>query len=131
MPITVTEPVTEGFPFFAGNMKLKQTITLENPNISLRMSGNWQAAYITVNGNYAGKLVYNRTLDISKYAVIGNNTIEVELIISNRNLLGPHHLKGDGSTDFVSPWCFEMGGTWHNGESDSYTDRYSFLLIDC
>ncbi len=131
MPVTVTEPVTEGFPFFAGNMTLKQTITLENPNISLRMSGNWQAAYITVNGNYVGKLVYNRTLDISKYAVIGNNTIEVELIISNRNLLGPHHLKGDGSTDFVSPWCFEMGGTWHNGESDSYADRYSFLLIDC
>lgn len=131
MPKTVTEPVVEGFPFFAGGMKLKQTISLTNTNISLRMNGNWQVAYITVNNNYAGKLVYNRTLDISEYTVIGDNILEIELIVSNRNLLGPHHLKGDGSTDFVSPWCFEMGETWHNGESDSYADKYSFLLIDC
>lgn len=92
MPKNVTEPTIEGFPFFAGSLKLKQEISLENTKINFRIDGTWLIAYVKINGNYVGKMLYNRTLDISDFAVLGKNTVELELIISNRNLLGPHHI---------------------------------------
>lgn len=131
MPETVTEPVTEGFPFLNGSIKLKQNIYLDNKNTKLRFSGNWQAVYVNVNGEYAGKLVYERGLDISEFAVVGNNEIEVEFVISNRNLLGPHHLAGSGCLFSVSPYCFELTNSWVDGKSDIYADRYALLKLDC
>lgn len=131
LPKTVTEPVIEGFPFFAGTLNLKQTITLDNPKVNLRLHGTWQIAYLRINGKEAGKLVYETTLDISNYATTGENIIELTLIISNRNLLGPHHLMGSGDTWGVSPWTFEFTGSWKDGESHCYAKHYCFLKLGC
>lgn len=131
LPKTVTEPVTEGFPFFAGTMTLKQHILLENPHVKLRLPGTWQIAYIRINGKDAGKLVYENTLDISNYATTGENIIELTLIMSNRNLLGPHHLMGSGDAWGVSPWTFDFTGSWKDGESHCYAKHYSFLKLSC
>ena len=131
LPKTVTEPVTEGFPFFAGTIKLKQTVTLDNPNVNLQLNGTWHIAYVRINGKDAGKLVYDNCLDISDYAVEGENTIELTLIISNRNLLGPHHLMGSGEAGGVGPWCFDFTGSWKDGQSDCYAKHYCFLKLGC
>lgn len=129
LPKTVTEPTTEGFPFFAGTLKIKQKITLESTSVKLRFGGTWQAAYFRINGKDAGKMVYNRTLDISEFAVVGENTVEIDIVISNRNLLGPHHLTGDGHSDYVSPYNFEITGTWCNGKSEQYAHHYTLLKL--
>ena len=131
LPKTVTEPVTEGFPFFAGTLHLKQTITLDNPNVKLRLHGTWQIAYVRINGKEAGKLIYENTLDISNFATAGENTIELTLIISNRNLLGPHHLTGSGDYWAIGPWNFEFSGSWKDGESPCYAKHYCFLKLEC
>lgn len=131
LPKTVTEPVTEGFPFLTGKLKLKQKLFFDKQNIKLRFNGTWQAAYINVNGKYAGKLVYERVLDISDFAVEGENIIEVEFVLSNRNLLGPHHLKDIKYYASVSPWCFELTNSWVDGKSDDYMDEYAILKLNC
>ncbi len=129
LPKTVTEPTKEGFPFFAGKLTFKQNIKLESKNIKLRFGGTWQSAYFRINGKDAGKMVYNRTLDISDYAVVGENTVKVDVVISNRNLLGPHHLTGDGHSNYIGPYSFELTGTWKNGKSEQYADRYTLLRL--
>lgn len=129
LPKTVTEPTTDGFSFFAGKLTLSQKMNLESKDILLRFGGTWQAAYFRVNGKYAGKMVYNRTIDISDFAIVGENIVEIDVIISNRNLLGPHHLTGDGNSDYISPYNFDLTDTWKNGESEQYADRYTLLKL--
>ncbi|MBR7132380.1 MAG: hypothetical protein IKD04_02500 [Clostridia bacterium] len=131
LPETVTEPTTEGFPFFAGSLNIKQKINLDTTAVDLRMDGTWQMAYVKINGKFAGKMLYNRALDISELAVLGENTVEIELVIGNRNLLGPHHLNGDGTRAYTSPYCFELTSTWHNGESEQYAHHYALLKLLC
>ena len=131
LPKRVTEPVTEGFPFLSGKLKLKQNVLLNSKNTKLRFKGSWQILYVTVNGEYAGKLIYDRVLDISNFAVVGENIVEVEFIISNRNLLGPHHLIGSGCLKTVSPYSFELTNSWVDGKSEKYVDRYALLKLGC
>ena len=130
MPATVTEPTTEGFPFFAGEMSLSQHIWLDEPNAALRIEGTWHTVSVKVNGTPAGKLIYSRALDISKLAQPGDNLIELDFLISNRNLLGPHHdiFNENGS---VSPASFEIPGLWTDGENPNYADRYNLLKLNC
>ena len=130
MPETVTEPTTEGFPFFAGEMSVSQHIRLDSANTLLRIEGTWHSVSVKVNGAHAGKLVYTRTLDISRFARPGDNLIELNFVISNRNLLGPHHdlLNENGS---VSPASFEIPGPWEDGENPNYADRYNLLKLNC
>ena len=130
MPETVTEPTTEGFPFFAGEMSVSQHIRLDSADTALRIEGTWHSVSVKVNGAHAGKLVYTRTLDISRFARPGDNLIELNFVISNRNLLGPHHdlLNENGS---VSPASFEIPGPWEDGKNPNYADRYNLLKLNC
>ncbi len=128
-PQTVSEIVTDGFPFFKGEMTLKQTVTLENKNVALRIDGTQQVAYIKVNGLSAGKLLFNTTLDISKFAKVGENEIEVTLVISNRNLLGPHHYNGVLSRTVSAPDIYEVNNSWKENKSDMYLERFELLTL--
>ena len=131
LPKAVTEPVTEGFPFLADKLKLKQKLFLNNKNVRLRFNGTWSVLYLTVNGKYAGKLIYERVLNISDFAQEGENIIEVEFVLSNRNLLGPHHLNNKDYYKSVSPWSFDLANSWVDGKSDYYMDSYSLLKLEC
>ncbi len=129
-PKTVTEPVTDGFPFFAGKMTVRQKILLKDSNVTLRLEGTWHAAYITINGKYAGKLVYDRTIFIGDYAVEGENLVEIELTIGNRNLLGPHHNVSADLIGVVSPASFTCETeNWEDGKNPSYIEQYSFIKL--
>lgn len=127
-PTVITEPTTEGFPFFAGKILLKQVITLESKNVCIRFKGTWHAAYLRINGAYAGKMVYNDTVDISPYANLGENCVEIELIIGNRNLLGPHH-NNINENDSGGLFAFELYGTWKEGKSEFFSERYNLLKV--
>jgi len=127
-PDIVTEPVFDGFPFFAGKLSLKQNITIDNTDVILRFDGTWHIAYIKVNGQYAGKMIYGNEIDIGRFVIFGNNTIEIDIIVGNRNLLGPHHnlLYENG---LVEPYSFELTGEWKEGKSESFANRYNLIKI--
>lgn len=126
----IANPVTDGLPFFAGKLRLRQTLTLEDTDVILEFKGKLQAVKVWVNGSEAGLMLMDNRLDISEYTKIGENTVELELTVSNRNLLGPHHVKANEEPEFVSPTIFAMSETWSNGKSQAYRDSYSFVPAD-
>ena len=113
------EPVTEGFPFLAGELTLRQNICFDTTDILLQIPGEYQMAFVNVNGKEAGKLLFDTELDVSNVARVGENEIEIRFLLSNRNLMGPHHLIGT-KVRGVDPNCFQMFGSWEERESRMY-----------
>ena len=62
--------------------------------MQLKLPGHYLTAVVKVNGNDAGELLFDRQLDISSFAVEGENEVEVTFCLGNRNLLGPLHYSG-------------------------------------
>ncbi len=104
-PEAISETVTDGLPFFRGNLTLTQTVDLIDPNIRLALDGDFLTAKITVNGRYAGEICFENAVDISKFACPGENEICVTFTLGNRNVLGPFHA-GEVES-FVCPTLFE------------------------
>ena len=128
-PQRVENLVADGYPFFAGSIRLKRTVTLEDPDVVLQFQGRFQAIRVWVNGALAGSMLFDSELDISEFTRLGENEIELELTVSNRNLFGPHHTADDEAPQYVGPFTFELPGSWKNGESDRYRSTYSFVDV--
>ena len=128
LPGCVSEPSTEGFSFFAGEMTLSQNIFLDSTDVVLQITGDYSAAEVFVNGETAGNLFFERELDISHVACVGSNEVKVKFILSNRNRMGPHH-SGKDEIGLISPWTFLLTGEWDGGQCDHYDSDYSIKKI--
>ena len=129
-PVTELDPqdiTVQGFPFFRGAMRLKRTITVQSTNWQLRCAGRVQYMRVFVNGKKAETLLFSDTLDLSPYLHPGENVLELELMASNRNLLGPHHNAAEPEPLFVDPTLFSLYGSWHDGKSEGYRANYAFV----
>lgn len=122
----------QGFPFFCGQLTLRNTFLLkagacENRRLCFSRRGAIVLS-ARVNGKPAGKLFwqpYEMRLDGLLHE--GENQIEITLVSSLRNLLGPHHLQS-GESDSVSPGSFyRRSMIWRDGENPDWTDDYSFV----
>lgn len=134
LPDTVVEGdlTGQGFPFFAGRIVLRQTVELtaaECVGRCLRFAERCDTVtQVYVNGQEAGTILWH-PYEVSLEGLLhpGTNEIEVELIGSLRNLLGPHHLTL-GEVHFVSPGLFfENSPLWCGGHNDLWDDRYCFV----
>ncbi len=123
----INELVKDGYPFFSGRICLTKTLKLDRTDVDLKLSGRIHFAKVKVNGNDVGKLMFNDVIDISKYAVIGDNQVEIELFTSARNMLGPHHDARFDEKGHVSPYSFGMPNTWIGGKS--LLERKSYSLV--
>lgn len=119
------EPVTEGFPFHAGEMTLKQRVTFDTKDILLQIEGEYHMAFVKVNGELAGEMLFDTELDISRVAREGENEIEVTFVLSNRNRMGPHHTI-PGHRMSVAPWNFEFSGSWEEDRNEFYKPEFVF-----
>lgn len=98
------EIVRQGHPFFRGTIVIEQDINIDNTDIErhIKLSQPPYAAYayISINGVKSDILAWNdNSFNITPYIQKGNNHIEIELTIGNRNLLGPHHYKTLGQIE--------------------------------
>ena len=126
--VRLADLTTDGFPFLHGAVTLRTTVTLDDPRGVLRLDGRYQYAKAWVNGAYAGLMLFGSTLDITALLHAGENQIELELMGSNRNLFGPHHVAGNPEPTGVSPRTFELFGRWDaDGHCDSYDPSYAFV----
>ena len=107
MPERVTEPTVEGFPFFRGELTMRQTVSFAGKDILLNIPGCYTTARVYVNGMEVGQLLFDKKIDISEYAKCGTNEIEIRFVIGNRNLLGPFTLPFPD--DFIGPMHFQIG----------------------
>jgi hypothetical protein len=112
LPIDLTQ---HGFPFFAGRASLRQSLTLvaKPAKAVLQIEGLRAAvAHVRVNGKDMGAVAWQpHVVDISKGLRAGKNTIEIELVGTLRNLLGPHHRKG-GDLAGTGPGQFRDKSHW-------------------
>lgn len=128
-PDRVTEPTVEGFPFFRGTLSLSQKICLPVGTTHLRVNGSYQTATVYLNGKKAGKLMYDRSLPVGGLAAAGENTVQIDFVISNRNLLGPHHNVGLAGRYSVNPYSWEVDDAWVQDEKTGYRASYELLKL--
>lgn len=131
MPNKVSGLIKQGFPFFSGSIKLKQTIDVDNVNYQLVIDKRFHLIDVKVNGKYVNRLMFTNKTDLSKYLIIGKNEIEIDVSIGLRNFFGPFHTLEQENLN-VGPYLFERLGTWKNGKSSILRENYSFVksLID-
>ena len=125
-PKTVTDLVEQGYPFFSGDITLKQAVTVEDTDCELLIDERFQLLEVKVNGVDFGKWMFGKRLDISKALKVGENEIELVLTVGNRNLLGPFHTPEQENFS-VGPYTWERMGSWTNGKSAAVVDSYAFV----
>ncbi len=122
----VTNLIKDGFPFLSGDIKLSKNIYLDDTNLKLVINKPFLIIDVEINDTYVGTMMLESSLDISNYLKKGENKISLTITLGNRNLLGPFH-SIEGEPDFVGPETFERFGTWKNGKSKYYQEKYSFV----
>ncbi len=123
IPTGVTEPTTDGFPFFAGELRVCKQMIFDSPQVLLSIPGDYHVAEVFVNGESAGRLLFEKELDISHVAKKGMNRVEVRYVVHNRNLYGPHHYI-NGREGSVSPRTYMLYGTWEGNVSPQAHQTY-------
>lgn len=114
-------------PMYSGGIKYSKQVELteETSDIYVQLSKwNGTVAVIRVNGKYAG-VIFNEPnrLDIASFVKKGKNEVEVEVIGSLKNLLGPHH--NNPEPGLVDP------GKWyniHHHPAGSHYQTYAYGL---
>ena len=122
----VTCLIKDGFPFFKGDIKLKQKINITDTQAKLVIDKRFHELEVFVNGKFAAKTLFSNTVDLSGSLVKGENTLELVLTVGNRNLLGPFHTLEQEVTS-LGPHVYERFGSWEDGKSKYLTDYYAFV----
>lgn len=123
--------VTQGYPFFSGKITLSQTVKIKKSygkRVAVKLKKPYAAlAKLYVNGEFVKTLMWaDYYADITNFVESGKTAkISVELIVSNRNLMGPHH-NPQGESYGISPGSFSPHG---NYSSDSWRERYCFVKM--
>jgi hypothetical protein len=124
------EITLKGYPFYSGTVVLSKEFTLDNIPENRRAlltidNFNACAANIRINGNYAGTLCWRPLeTDITGMLRQGRNTLEIELVNSLRNLLGPYHQpQGDESECWSNAWTADYDRDTGRRHPDWYLRR--------
>lgn len=123
----LTSLIEDGYPFFRGTISLRQEIEVDDVNKTLMIPERFQLIDLYVNNKFVKRMMLDNKADLSKYLKVGKNEIRLDLVVSNRNLLGPHH---DGMEEplSVGPYTFERFNTWdEKGQSPLCLPRYTFV----
>lgn len=114
----------EGYPFYAGSFSLTNSFELQTLDSTksyfLDLSTKVAiATEVVINAQLVDILCWapNR-VDISSYLKKGKNTIQLHLVNSLRNLLGPHHHQG-GELIKVGPNSFTGAGGFPDGRGEA------------
>ncbi len=122
---------TEGYPFYNGSFTLSREFNFNGKIAEKKYFLTFplsEAIVITVklNGKELSPIFWSPwETDITAALNEGKNTIEITLINSLRNLLGPHH-NAEGELIHLSPGSFGGDNTWttsRKGETDWYDVR--------
>jgi len=112
--------VEKGLPFYAGAVTYCQKFNYKKKGEKVCLVLDKLDAIVAdlrLNGKKAGVIVWRPwELDISSLIKEGENQLEIKLVSSLRNLLGPHHLK-EVDPISVGPYSFPQ----------IQTDKYSFV----
>ena len=118
----------DGYLFFMGKLKLEKKVIIDKNASRIKLGGRFTVADVYVDGKFVKTLLFENEADLGAFADGKEHTLTLELYSSNRNIYGPHHFKQSYEPLSVSPWSFDLTGSWkENYESDFYRDNYSFV----
>lgn len=118
----------EGYPFFGGRMTFRFHVTADGTETMLRLPGRYAIAKVRVNGGAEKMVMFDTACDVSGLLKKGDNTVDVTLYSSYRNVFGPFHFAKDPEPFGVSPDLFSGYGWWkEDGTCEHYTDDYAFV----
>lgn len=117
-----------GYPFFSGEMTFRAKIEATGEETKLRLSGRYAVAKVKI-GERETVVMFSDAADVAGMLKPGVNEVEITLICARRNTLGPFHFARDPEPFGVSPDTFSLYGTWKDGKSDWYADRYAFAFF--
>lgn len=108
---TGADLISEGFPFYGGRVTLTGSFDLNsatNGSQFIQLNGAYMAvANVKINGVDCGSLRWKPfILDITKAAIPGTNTIEIEMATTLVNAFGPNRYAGIKDQVWVGPWEF-------------------------
>lgn len=121
--------------FYRGGAKTQLKVPFaDGRQVFLRLdSPSCSCVRISVNGNYAGLLMAEPfEMDLTEWLSQKENTVELELLGSNRNLFGPHHHVA-GNPPFVGPHTFAGQRGYEDfvspeiRQEETWTDQYAFI----
>jgi hypothetical protein len=118
----------QGWPFYHDAVSYAKTFDVANTGNYRVSLGKWvgTVAAVSVNGPQAGIIGFEPyRVDVSKFIRQGANTVEVKVVGSNKNLLGPFHNKP--APGLVSPWHFRNVKTYPAG---SDYEQLEYGLMD-
>ena len=125
--IDLANVVKDGYPFFAGAIEAETTYTYRPGGpAELVVEGRYAVCEVTVNGRFAGQLMFKRHMDLRRFLAEGENRIALKLYNADRNLLGPHHYAVPEPTS-VGPTTFTLESQWQNEQCPRFRSRYAFV----
>ena len=114
----------QGWRFYSGAVSYSKTFDVADPSGNYRISlGKWTGtvAAVSVNGQDAGIICFEPyTLDVSKFIKQGVNNVEVKIVGSHKNLLGPFH--NNPVTGAVGPEHFRKVKSYPSGRDYEQLD---------
>jgi len=114
----------QGMPFYSWGVTYSKEFNIESPDGPyLVRLGNWKGtiAEVTVNGTPANVIAFPPCLsDVTEFIKPGVNKIDVTVIGSLKNLLGPHF--NNPSPGLVSPWLFRNVKSYPAGKDYQLLD---------
>lgn len=114
----------QGLPFYSWGMSYSRTFDIAKTEGSYEVSlPEWKGtvAEVYVNGKKAGLIASPPySIDVTAYIARGINSIEVKIIGSLRNLLGPFH--NNPPSGFASPWNWRYVKSYPPGKEYSQFD---------
>ena len=119
--------VENGYPFFAGKIKVKSSFYAKSDSVMLNIPGRWHIASACLNGKNLGKMMFDDTVDISDCVKKGNNELILEFVIGNRNVYGPHHYAVYDEPKNVGPEMFEFTDIEKKGKEHNFRKTMSFV----
>jgi lysophospholipase L1-like esterase len=119
----------QGLPLYGQSISYIKEFRLDKIDRAFAVRlGKWKGtvAAVKVNGAFAGIIAFDPyTLDISSSLHPGKNRIEVIVVGSLKNLLGPHH--NSPKPGLVSPWQWRYVSSYPPGRQ---YDTYDYGLME-
>ncbi len=126
--VNVKNITKDGYLFFMGKLSVEKKVTIKAGCSALKFTGRFAALDVFVDGNFVKTVMFDRICDLAAYADGKEHLLTLVIYSSNRNIYGPHHFKPEYEPLSVSPWTFDLTGSWKdNYESDYYRENYSFV----
>jgi len=126
-PVSLNKEVSwknQGLPFYSWGVTYSKEYTIETNGGKWEISlGKWNGtvAEVSVNGLKSGIIAFPPySADITQFIKPGINKIDVKVIGSLKNLLGPHH--NNPGKGLVSPWSFRNVKKYPSGSEYQMLD---------